>query len=186
MNTLITLSEDETVALWRKILNFDITRRDCTVERDDGIDLNELLKVHIRQWYAHLLNTAPAEWLPTSDVATLAQVSVDGYGVATITPPEHCVRILELQMNGWHRPICEFMSPTSRESKMQASEWLRGGPECPVVVDYGNRLMVYSVDTAKDASLLMLRAVIRPYQGNYTFSEEALATIPQFASSLIP
>lgn len=186
MNNLITLSEDETVALWRKILNFDISRRECSVERDDGINLDELLKVHIRQWYAHLLSTAPAGWVPTSDVSSLAQVNVDKDGVATVILPEHCVRVLEIQMSGWHRPICEFLSPTCRESKMQISEWLRGGTENPVAVAYSDRLILYSVDTATQASILRLYAVIRPYQDTYTFSHEAMSTIPQFATSLIP
>ena len=58
MKELMTMSEKEMVAMWRQMMNLDVPRSDCQVERADGIDLDALLLTNVRLWYEHQLLTA--------------------------------------------------------------------------------------------------------------------------------
>ena len=182
MNAMKVYSREEMIALWRKVMNIDVARRECSVERADGIDVDALLQQHIDVWYGNLLQTAPLKWVPVSDVAQLVNVSADAEGVVTLVLPEHCVRLMEVQMQGWRQSVCEFASPDSEVAHMQASQWLRGGNCNPVAVAYDNRVVLYSITHAQEPVVALARGVIRPHDGSYVFSEQAISTIPRLES----
>ena len=54
MNAMKVYSREEMIALWRKVMNIDVARRECSVERADGIDVDALLQQHIDVWYGNL------------------------------------------------------------------------------------------------------------------------------------
>ena len=99
-NQFYNLTESEMIDLWKQVMHLETPRRDCAVEWNDGIDLDALLLTHIKQWYAHQLNNAPANLLPIEDLA--AQVSLttrDSIVVASV--PDQSVRPVEWKLAEW-------------------------------------------------------------------------------------
>ena len=83
----MTMSEKEMVAMWRQMMNLDVPRSDCQVERADGIDLDGLLLANVRLWYEHQLLTASPDVLPVEDVRGETVADADSDGVVTLTLP---------------------------------------------------------------------------------------------------
>lgn len=174
-NQFYNLNENEMLALWKQVMRLDTPRRDCTVEWDDGIDLDALLLTKIKQWYAHLLNTAPAHLLPIEDVA--AQVSLTtSRGVVIATPPHHCVRPVEWKLAEWQRSVTEFLDPCSHEAMLQLNEWTRGGACNPAIIDYGFQLLMMTT-SGSSPQLELARCVVHPADGTYQFHSSLLDTI---------
>lgn len=177
-NTLLTdLSEPEMLALYKTMTHLTTVRRDCNVERDDGIDLDAWLTLRLQQWYAQLLTTAPVEWLPVEDVKADVTLTADARGVVTVTVPPRCVRPVEWRLAGWHMSVTTFMSPQDPLVRLQLNPWTRGGACRPAASDHGDHLLLYSaVDDAP--ALELARCVVRPANGHYHFHQAALATLP--------
>ena len=177
-NQFYNLTESEMLDLWKQVMRLETPRRDCAVEWDDGIDLDALLLTHIKQWYAHQLNTAPAKLLPIEDVA--AQVSLTtSHGIVVATPPERCVRPIEWKLAEWQRSVTEFLDPCSHEAMLQLNEWTRGGVSDPAIIDYGFQLLMMST-TSNTPQLERARCVVRPTDGSYQFHSDLLSTIPEW------
>lgn len=173
---MLSFSVPEMLREWKLRKGFVDGRRDCSVERDDGIDLDALLKRQIDAWYERLLAEAPTEWLPVSDIAADCQTEASERGV-TVYLPEDCVRVVEVKMPDWHRSVCHIERDGSEIARRQASEWLRAGRERPVAIA-GHRCLYLFPSSGGDAVLPdKLLAVCRPPQGNYRFSEAALHSI---------
>lgn len=181
---MITLTQTEMTALWRKILHLDVPRSDCSVEREDGIDIDSLIDTRIRQWYAQLLRTALLHCVPIEDFASSVTPTRQGEAVQIVLP-ERCVRPVEVQLNGWQQSVTTFLTPESPEARMQASALMRGGTERPAAIDFGNRIMLYSLPESITPTITTLRAVATPSDGSYILSEDALNTIEQFGESLL-
>ena len=62
------LSESEMLDLWKTMMQLQPAHYGCAIERTDGIDIDELLLIHIRKWYASLLLSAPDGIVPVEDV----------------------------------------------------------------------------------------------------------------------
>ena len=186
-NQFFNLSSTEMLNLWKTILRLEPVRRDCTVERDDGIDIDALLQLHIRQWYAHLLNTAPVEWLPVEDVKAQVTLTLESGGKVSATVPAQCVRPVEWQLTAWQRPVTRFLAPDSHEAQVALDPYTGAGPCLPAAIDYGNRLLLLSIPadsqpalaTATQPALATARCVVRPADGTFSFHPDALATATQ-------
>ena len=176
-NQFLNLNESEMLALWKQISRLDTPRRDCNVEWDDGIDLDALLTTHIKQWYAHQLNTAPAHLLPIEDVKDQILLSCDNDGVVIAATPDHCVRPVEWKLTEWERSVTEFLDPCSHEAMVQLTPWTRGGVSKPAIIDYGFQMLLLSAPSG-NPSLALARCVVRPADGTYSFHSDLLATIP--------
>lgn len=179
-NQFLHLNASEMLALWKKELRLEPVVRDCTVERDDGIDIDALLELHIRQWYAHLLNTAPIEWLPVEDVKADVALTTDAHGKVSATVPPQCVRPVEWQLTAWQRPVTQFLAPDSHEAQVALDPYTGAGPNRPAAIDYGNRLLLLAIATGTQPALVTARCVVRPADGTFAFHQAALATIPQW------
>lgn len=179
-NQFLNLTASEMLDLWKTILRLEPVRRDCTVERDDGIDIDALLELHIRQWYAHLLNTAPVEWLPVEDVKADVALTTDAHGKVSATVPPQCVRPVEWQLTAWQRPVTQFLAPDSHEAQMALDPYTGAGSCRPVAIDYGNRLLLLSVPVGTQPALAIARCVVRPVAGTFAFHSAALSTIPHW------
>lgn len=180
-NELLVMTEAELLAIWRRLLHFDPVRRECSVERADGIDVDDLLRLHLRAWYAQLLRTAPLDWLPVEDLRAEVTLSADTEGVVTALLPERCVRPVEWQLAGWAHGVTAFAAPDSAVAQRQLNVWTRGGTQQPVAVAHDDRLMLYSLPPGVSPVLLMARCVAAPDDGGYAMRHDALATLPRMA-----
>lgn len=185
-STTIQCTEAQMLALWKQIMHLDEVRRDCTVERDDGIDLDALLTTRIRQWYHHLLLTGPLEWLPVDDVAAETTLTTDTDGCVTATLPSRSVRPVALRLDGWLRAATTFHAPGSREAAMQESPLLRGGCHHPVAVAMGDgTIRLYSAPSGTtQPALAMARCVAWASDGSYRLATAALSTIERWAEGI--
>jgi len=178
-NQFYNLTPTEMLNLWKEVLHLDTPRRDCNVEWDDGIDIDSLLTTHIKQWYAHILSTAPANLLPINDVKEAVTLNASADGAVVATTPEHCVRPIEWKLTGWKRSVTQFLDPFSNEAMKQLNEWTRGGAYNPAIIDYGFQLLLFS-NTSNTPSLEIARCVVRPADGSYQFHSQLLDTIPMW------
>lgn len=177
-NQMMDLTEQEMLALYKTMTHLTTVRRDCTVERDDGIDLDEWLTQRLRQWYAHLLLTVPTEWLPVEDVKADVTVTADARGVVTATVAPQCVRPVEWRLAGWHSSVTTFLSPQDPMVRLQLNPWTRGSACRPAATDHGDHLLLYSVEPGSAVTLELARCVVRPAAGRYRFHAAALSTLP--------
>lgn len=175
---LMSCSPSEMLDLWKTVMRLTPVRRECTIERDDGIDLDALLTLHIRQWYAHLLATAPPLWLPVDDLKDHITLTARAGGVVEAALPPRCVRPVEWRLSNWSHSVSHFLDPASPQAQAQYSEWTRGGSQQPAIVDHGRHLTLYSGLAGTTPQLEMARCVTRPEQGAYVFHQAALSTIP--------
>ena len=181
-NEFYNLTESEMLALWKQLARLDTPRRDCDVEWDDGVDVDELLLTHINQWYGELLLKQPAELLPVEDVKS--QVTIDARdGMAIASVPQQCVRPVEWKLTEWKRSVTEFLDPCSHEAMLQLNEWTRGGKYNPAIIDYGFQLIMMSTTNASP-QLELARCVVRPADGTYQFHSSLLSTIEAWQPSL--
>ena len=180
MKELMTMSEKEMVAMWRQMMNLDVPRSDCQVERADGIDLDALLLTNVRLWYEHQLLTASPDVLPVEDVRGETVADADSDGVVTLTLPRRCIRLLEVQMQGWKRSATRLLEPDSTEAQIQSSPWLRGGCEQPVAVRHADRVVLYGITPGAEPVVQRALAVVRPAAGQIVIGRDALSTMPRF------
>lgn len=180
-NQFYNLNESEMLALWKQVMHLETPRRDCTVEWDDGIDLDALLLTHIKQWYAHQLNNAPVQLLPVENVA--AQVTLNAQnGIVAAIVPDQCVRPVEWKLAEWRHSVTEFLDPCSHEAMLQLNEWTRGGACNPAIIDYGFQMLMMS-SSGGSPVLELARCVVRPTDGSYQFHSSLLSTIPTWSAS---
>lgn len=180
VNEMMNVSEQEMLTLWRRVMHLDPVRRECTVERDDGIDVDALLLIHLRQWYAHLLVTAPLEWVPIEDVRAQVDVSADQQGVVTAVLPSCAVRPVEWQLAGWDHSVTTFVDPHTPLARRQLNMWTRSGTMDPAAVWHPGRLTLYSLPAGVSPVLLLARCVAAPEQNRYVFHQSALETLPRW------
>lgn len=180
---MINLSESEMLKTWKRIMHIDTVRRECTIERDDGIDIDDLLINRLRQWYAHLLLTAPIELLPIEDLRAEVAVTADEQGVVTATLPERCVRPVEWQLAGWSHAVTHFAEPGSAIDVAQRSRWTRFGSQRPVAVKHDNHLLLYSIMPGITPTITQARCVAMPTDNRYLLHRDAMATLPGWEQS---
>ena len=180
------LDEGEMLNLWKTIMHLQPVRRDCTIERDDGIDVDALLLVKIRQWYACLLQSAPEGVVPVEDVKDHLSLMMADNGVVTAIVPPECVRPVEWKLSAWKKSVTLFLQPDVPEAAYLHNEWTRPGVCEPAAVDYGNRILLFSLPEGELPIFDMARCVVRPADGTYAFHASALSTIPSWAATLPP
>ena len=180
-NEMLSLTESEMLNLWKNLFQLQPTRTDCTLERIDGIDLDEFLLLNIRKWYAQLLLTAPQNIVPIVDVKDQVTISVADNGVVKASVPPECVRPVEWKLAGWEKSVTQFLSPNAPETAELHNEWTRPAAYNPAIIDHGNHLLLFSQPDGSDAVLELARCVVRPADGSYQFHRSALSTIPRWS-----
>lgn len=91
-NQFLHLSESEMLNIWKNLLGLEPHLCGCTIEREDGANVDERLITRMRQWYASLLLSAPENLLPVEDVKDELALMVADNGVVTAIVPPQCVR----------------------------------------------------------------------------------------------
>lgn len=175
---LITFSESEMLDYWKTRLHINPARRDCSIENDDGTDLDNFLIQQIRLWYANILTTAHPSQLPQKDLANTITMLVSNSLVARIKIPEEAIQPVLLKLSSWENPVSQFYSPDSFMATLQYDEFTRGRQKSPVAIILPNEIIMYSAKTQLDF-LGQAIFTIRPTQGTYILAESLLSTIPE-------
>ena len=168
------LSESEMLDLWKTMMQLQPAHYGCTIERTDGIDIDELLLIHIRKWYASLLLSAPDGIVPVEDVKDRLSVMVADNGVVTAMVPPECVRPVEWKLKAWQKSVTLFLQPNVPEAAYLHNEWTRPGVCDPAAVDYGNRILLFTLPDGELPIFDMARCVVRPTNGKYIFHTSVL------------
>ena len=180
-NLMLKLTENEMLELWKTRMQRLPARRDCVIEREDGIDIDAVLLLDIREWYAGLLTTGRVDWLPVDDFRSEVRCEVDDEGVVTAALPAACVRPVEWRLSGWERSVTRFYRPDSYEALCQRNIYMRGDAVMPVAVLHDDRLVLFSLDpgTASGEGA-PARCVAFWGDGAFRFRGAALTTIEEF------
>ena len=171
------LSESEMLDLWKTMMQLQPAHYGCSIERTDGIDIDELLLIHIRKWYASLLLSAPDGIVPVEDVKDRLSVMVADNGVVTAMVPPECVRPVEWKLKAWQKSVTLFLQPNVPEAAYLHNEWTRPGVCDPAAVDYGNRILLFTLPDGELPIFDMARCVVRPTNGKYIFHASALESL---------
>lgn len=171
------LSESEMLDLWKTMMLLQPAHYGCTIERTDGIDIDELLLIHIRKWYASLLLSAPDGIVPVEDVKDRLSVMVADNGVVTAMVPPECVRPVEWKLKAWQKSVTLFLQPNVPEAAYLHNEWTRPGVCDPAAVDYGNRILLFTLPDGELPIFDMARCVVRPTNGKYIFHASVLESL---------
>ena len=171
------LSESEMLDLWKTMMQLQPAHYGCTIERTDGIDIDELLLIHIRKWYASLLLSAPDGIVPVEDVKDRLSVMVADNGVVTAMVPPECVRPVEWKLKAWQKSVTLFLQPNVPEAAYLHNEWTRPGVCDPAAVDYGNRILLFTLPDGELPIFDMARCVVRPANGKYVFHASVLESL---------
>lgn len=103
MSTCMTPSASDMLALWKLSRYYEPMRCDCEVARLDGIDLDALLSLEMRSWYASMLTELSDAELPLTDITALLTVTPAEGGLAAAIP-ETVMRIVTVEAEGWTSP----------------------------------------------------------------------------------
>ena len=171
------LSESEMLDLWKTMMQLQPAHYGCTIERTDGIDIDELLLIHIRKWYASLLLSAPDGIVPVEDVKDRLSVMVADNGVVTAMVPPECVRPVEWKLKAWQKSVTLFLQPNVPEAAYLHNEWTRPGVCDPAAIDYGNRILLFTLPDGELPIFDMARCVVRPTNGKYIFHASVLESL---------
>ena len=163
--------------LWKTMMQLQPAHYGCTIERTDGIDIDELLLIHIRKWYASLLLSAPDGIVPVEDVKDRLSVMVADNGVVTAMVPPECVRPVEWKLKAWQKSVTLFLQPNVPEAAYLHNEWTRPGVCDPAAVDYGNRILLFTLPDGELPIFDMARCVVRPTDGKYIFHASVLESL---------
>ena len=163
--------------LWKTMMQLQPAHYGCTIERTDGIDIDELLLIHIRKWYASLLLSAPDGIVPVEDVKDRLSVMVADNGVVTAMVPPECVRPVEWKLKAWQKSVTLFLQPNVPEAAYLHNEWTRPGVCDPAAVDYGNRILLFTLPDGELPIFDMARCVVRPTNGKYIFHTSVLESL---------
>lgn len=173
----IRLSSEEMLAQWKLRRGFAPLRSDCEISRNDGVDLDAIFRLEMRDWYIELLRTAPIEMLATTNISNEIALLPADNGEATVILPENCRRVVEFQLEGWETPAHIVTDVDSREATLQQNPFSKGSDVNPMVVKRENRLFVYSVPQNHQAKIIRAIVVLEPTDGSYEMDEAALSTI---------
>ena len=176
-----TYSLEEMLEEWKTRKMLLPGRRDCTVERDDGVDLDAVLVREIETAYDRLLREAPAEWLPVNDIAENCSIEIADNLTAVMHLPANCYRVVEVKLPSWKHAVSRMESPDSETARQQQNEWLRGSINNPVCVIGNRRLYLYSAGSHEETRAERVLAVEPPEKGWFAFADAAWSLLLQFA-----
>ena len=170
---MFSFTKNEMLALWRRCLGFDTIRTDCTVSSYEGIYVDDIITRHMRQWYLHLLDTAPAHLVPTADFAESASLTIGSDGWGRIELPEGARRPISIKLSGWN-VAAQVISDEKAEPILarMASPFAMPGP-CSPLAFYRHGLRI----NPAIGNIEGLIAVADPGPERFDLDESLIATI---------
>lgn len=178
---MMTLSQKQMLAQWKMRHYLEPLREDCSEVRDDGVNIDYLVALEMRDWYLNLLDTAPLRMVSVTDI--IQEVAVDNRpdnGAVVINLPEACRRVVSIWLSGIAQEIIPITDLSDYRVILQQSEYSRGGKCIPVaVLSDAGLLTIYGYDSdGNPPEIEHLYAVMCPEDGVYILDESALKTIP--------
>lgn len=165
---------------WLLVRYHELPRTDATVTRTDGIDLSRLALIEARAWYLDLLDTAPERYVALTDASDDVAARPVAPGVAVVTLPAGCRRVVSLRLKGMHSPATIVTDATTAAARSQLNPFARGGTASAVaVVEHGQMTIYTRRGVASPVVIERLDCVIEPADGSFVLDELALTLIPQ-------
>lgn len=170
---------------WRTAHNLEPARLDCSVEVFEGWDVNERLTLEARQWYLHLLDTAPASCLCPHDISDRVRLTApaDLTGVRTAPLPDDVRRVLTLTVSGAAAPVTVTdadgvdAATLRRLRGCAGNHYTAGNAATPVAAVSGRTLWLWTGTAMPEVT--EIRAVTDPGEDVFELDESALALIPK-------
>lgn len=163
---IIELTEQQMVDKWLLRKGFEPLRSDCQIVRSDGVNLREIARQECELWYEKILREAPAELLPTENLANDSSIVLSTCiaGSILFTLPERVVRPVGVKLSSWFR-AADVVDEDSAAARLQYNPYLRGGMEHPVAVHHKlqHRLELFSPVYNDFDTLNTLICVVRKY-----------------------
>lgn len=174
---IVTMTEQEMLNYWKTKLRLNPVRKGCIIEREDGIDLDEVIIQRMREWYANILATAPWDKLPIKDLTDSLNYTISPNLVVRVELPQHVIEPIEWKMESWKRASTTFYQPDCYMSSLQYNFYSRGRSAKPIMIRLTQHVIIY---TAAHSSDTIIRALctVRPTDGTYQLAESLLATVP--------
>ncbi len=176
----LSLTRSEMLERRRLVGGLEPLRTDCSVSHADGIDIDALLEIQLREWYVALLDTAPVGMLAPEDIAGQCSIEIGSgpwEGGAMITVPDSCRRPLSVFLQGWMVPAAiQRTDQTDTVLCRQLNPYTAADETKPVaIVLHDGRIAAWPYGRR----IGQLTAILDKGPGIYSFDEAALATIPK-------
>lgn len=164
-------TEEELLGEWK--LRLGLLEQDCgcLVTREDGGDLERLLKTQLRSWYSRQLKEADAALLPVRDISGEVEAEV-GAGESRISVRPG-VRVLTLRLEGWKKTLHSFAKEGDRHHRNSVFPGLEPTAERPLAVRYANEIAAIPAGKVTE-----MKAVAAPESG-YEMDEALLEQLPK-------
>lgn len=179
-------SANELLALRRLLGGLEPKNTALAVERSDGISIDSILAIQLRNWFLDLLDNGDARFLAPEDLA--AEVTASAQGDATlITLPEGCHRAFSVRLHGWKRSA-RILPPDEYDAALrrQNNPYTAATPDSPVAVLTAGRgtdlrMAVCAwpqADPTAEAPVAELAAVVDRGENVFILDPSALSTLP--------
>ncbi len=175
---ITTYTLNQMVTLWRQRAGLTPLRTDCSIEAEDGIDVDRALTARIRQWQLHALDTAPTEMLDVKDIADLCTSRRTLQGTTEITLPDDCRRVVAVQMASWRVAVAPISAAEACASAVTLDNPYAAA--APIAIARPGKLTVYPAE----ASVAAILAVMDTGPETIVCDERLLDTID--VSGIIP
>ncbi len=166
MTMKLHLTEAQLLHEWQLRAFPEPVNSGCVITRDDGVDLDALLRARMLDWYRRLLHEAPFDML--APVTLTLSLTVDRDGVGRAALPDSVVRVAEVAVGGCRAEL--VTDSRSRKARLQQSPYTRAAASNPVAVLDGRRIDIFVV--SRDCREVVLQAVV---DDGVTFSLDAAA-----------
>jgi hypothetical protein len=175
------LTDAQMLALWRRAQNLEPERSDCSIEVFEGYDITSALNTAMRQWYLNLLDTAPLQYLQTTDISTQINLKQIATGVWQCSLNANVRRLISLQIEGCtHTTTIINHDNAQREIALNTNRYSRRGTANPAAVQQGKTITLYCKTSDGAAPAIAgATAIVDPGDEWYVFDESALSLIPK-------
>lgn len=181
---IITLSDTQMLGKWRRGALLEPALADCSIERFDGLEVDDVLRQAMRTWYLGLLRDGDPALLKTADIADRVNLRPEGSGRWRVIVPADTVRLLEMTVGD--RPV-EVLD-TGRDADRAAIRALAnryGRSRFTAVIGADRQWTLVGPDGVATPGIVSCRAVTDPGDEIYVLDEVLLNEIPAKAREIL-
>lgn len=153
-------TEQEMLSYWKRRMGLEASG---SVGGEKNLtELDRKLLDDIDIWYADLLENAPADRVPTEDVATEVSCRYTSENSALITLPPRGVRMVSVKMADWSSDEVESYSIYSDVARLQRNRLTRADTDSPVVLRRPGHLEVHGLRSPLEEGISPRGAFVGP------------------------
>ena len=174
------LTDQQMLNLWRQANNLETARNDCSIEVFEGFDYSAAIITAMRQWYLTLLDTAPLQYLQTSDITSQIALTSIGNGVWQFELGADVRRLIAIQIEGCaHLTNILTFETAKNQIALNTNRLIRSGINNPLAYKQGNKITIYCRTTNNSTpKITSTIAITGPGDEWYIFNESAISLIP--------